>query len=268
MCRSVVVFAALACEVKPLIQRWRLQKYPGHHPFTIYVDEYRAVVVTGMGKLAMASAVGYAMALLQGTHTPILLNIGIAGHACHDLGVLLLGNKIINVDSGKVFFPQMPFTTRLQTAVVATVNKPQAAYPDDFLYEMEAAAFYEVALKFSTAEFIHCLKIVSDNRLASYTDIDEAWVLASIASHVDELEAVIQVLQNCRSGAQSDWADDQLQCFLKQMHFTVSNAVRLKNLLQRWCLIKGRVTPTIEAANAKELLVLLEQALQAEEFYL
>ena len=60
---TVFIFVALPCEAKPLIQSWSLKKNSEHKPFSIYENQDFVVVVSGVGKLAMAAAVAYTMCL-------------------------------------------------------------------------------------------------------------------------------------------------------------------------------------------------------------
>ena len=270
MTPSLFVFCALLSEAKALIQQWSLKKNPDKHPFTLFADEERVVVITGMGGVTMAAAVAYVLALFPCRQQPLLLNLGIAGHRLHSLGSLFLADKIINTDSGKKFYPQLPFAFNCGTITVASVAKSQIGYPEDYLYDMEAAAFYEIAAKFSSSELVHSLKIVSDNSQSPIENISESaveqWVTAALVS----INALIAGLHSVRQSLpQLDYRlDEQL---LAQFHFTAANAAKLKSLLLNWRLLNaGRELnwQEAEAKNAKELLVWLQRQMDGQAFYL
>jgi hypothetical protein len=267
---SLLVFVALPCEAKPLIQRWRLKKHPHNHPFAIYTGKERAVVVTGIGKVAMAGAVGYTLSLFQGPQHPLLLNFGIAGHRLHNLGSLYLADKIVDTDTGKKFYPQLPFSSTCKTAGVATLAKPQSGYDEDYLYDMEAAAFYEIACKFSSSELIHSLKIVSDNSQSPLANIREDSVECWIAQHLDTIDNLLVKLDKCRCSLPSLDLEVYGQ-LAAQFHFTASNAARLKTLLQSWKLLNpGHELDWRNSgvANGKGLIAWLEQQLEKNNFFL
>lgn len=270
MSPSTFVFSALTCEAKPLIQHWRLKKTHEKHPFMLYADAEHVVVITGVGGVAMAGAVAYVLALFPDRQYPLLLNLGIAGHVWHSVGALFLAHKIVNTESGKKFYPQLPFMVDCETATVATVAKPQIGYPDDCLYDMEAAAFYEIAGKFSSSELIHSLKIVSDNAQSPLENITEPVVEQWVTLQLEKINAVIADLIDFRR--RLPVIDDELCTqLLAKFPFTATSAIRLRKLLQNWQIKTGNSELNwleADAKNAKQLLAWLEEQLEKTEFYL
>ena len=270
MSPSLFVFIALPCEAKPLIQNWGLKKLQGTHPFAIFADRERVVVVTGIGKVLMAGAVGYTLSLFPDRRHPLLLNLGIAGHRENSLGSLYLAEKILNKDTGKNFYPQLPFHSPVKTAMVATLATPQSSYDEDCLYDMEAAAFYEMACKFSSNELIHCLKIVSDNTQSPLENINENVVETWISEQMNPIADLIALLSSMRGRLpQIDYT--LYQEMITKFHFTASNSDKLKNLLQRQQLLSPDLEPKwrdAECRSGKELLVWLEKQLEETCFYL
>lgn len=268
---SNFIFTALPCEAKPLILNWKLKKILDKHPFAIHANSESIVVVTGIGKIAMAGAVGYALSLFSGEPLPILLNLGIAGHKLHDLGSLYLANKIINKETGKIFYPQFPLLPGFKTTCLETQDRPRQDYADDdCLYDMEAAAFYEIACKFSCGELIHSLKIISDNHLSPLDNISEDMVIGLVSQNLDEIGDLVALLGKSRS--RLPLTDDSLfRQLTAQFHFTASNAVKLKGLLQNWQLQypdDQLKLEEIDAKNGKSLIECLEKQLEAKDFYL
>ena len=267
---SIFIFCALACEARPLIAAWQLKKLPASsHPFAIYADPQRAVVVTGIGKTAMAGAVGYAMALFANPALPVMLNLGIAGHRNRPLGSLVLGHKIIDSETKRGFYPQFPFTVSLPTQTVSTAANPNTDYSADALFDMEASGFYEMAVKFSSSELIHVVKIISDNRHSPITAIGETgverWISAQLAAIEDLLDALL-VHRQLRP--QDSELYDRLT---KEFRFTVSGCLKLKALLQRWRALKGDeplVWQSRQLKSGKEFLTWLEKRLDDSAFFL
>jgi len=266
----VFVFCALPCEAKSLIQAWKLTKQLRFQPFAVYANAERVVTVTGIGKTAMAGAVGYVMATLCADPMPVLLNIGIAGHRNQARGSLRLASKVVDVDTGKRFYPQLPFSPPCKTSELVTCAKPNNDYDVERLYDMEASAFYEVAVKFSSAELIHCLKIVSDNQDFSVEMISEAAVDAWCSAGMETIERLICCLQSVRQAIPVA-ASSQYEEIEQAFHFTATNASRLKALLNRWSLVGGGELLNWRESgcrNSKELLTWLEASLKEQAFYL
>jgi hypothetical protein len=228
-------------------------------------------VVTGMGPIAMAGPIGYAMAIfpLRNQHC-LMLNLGIAGHRHYELGSIYLADKIINGENNKKFYPQFPRHISFKTCSVKTMQKPQDDYVDDCLYDMEAAAFYEICTKFSSNELIHSLKVVSDNSDSPINNINATKVESWISLHLQAIEELINLIMQ-RTQQLSSVNDSLFHLVSAHFYFTVSSSIRLKNLLQRWQLLHPDTQlewQKIPARNGKELLNWIEKELDETEFYL
>ncbi|WKJ90407.1 hypothetical protein QZJ86_20750 [Methylomonas montana] len=267
---SNFIFVALACEAKPLIQAWRLKKLPKKQVFTIYRNAETVVVVTGIGKIAMAAAVAYTMAQFADVMQPIMLNLGIAGHPHQAVGSCFLADKIIDAETQRRFYPQLPFELPCRTLPLKTLSKADIAYTGDNLSDMEASAFYEIAAKFSTGELIQSLKVVSDNKQSSLADINQDLVAGWITAELTTIEKLVSALTKLR-GILPAPNTDLYQTLLNRIHFTASNAVKLQTLLSRWHLLKPDAAIDLESIgekNGKALIAWLEEQLETVEFYL
>lgn len=267
----VFVFCALPCEAKPLVKVWRLAKLPpGDHPFAVYADADRVLIVTGVGKVNMAAAVAYTMAIFR-KPLPILLNIGIAGHYSEAVGAFCLANKIIDRESERCFYPATPFEAPWTSCTVISASKSQLDYPEDVLLDMEASAFYEAAVKFSSSELIQALKIVSDNEFSPISGITEQSVADWVGQRIPDIEQLIAELVRLRRKVDDAVDDECYQALLETFRFSVSRAVQLKALLLRWRVLTGKDDLDWRGGglrDAKSVLSWLERQLEAGEFYL
>lgn len=267
---AIFCFCALPCEARPLIKAWRMHKLAGSHPFAIYTGADRVLVTTGLGKISMAGAMGYALALFAPPE-PVLLNLGIAGHPTAALGTMGLADKIVDQDNGKCFYPQMPFTVPCATYPLMTRSKPETTYAVECLYDMEASAFYELAVKFSSSELIHVVKVVSDNLQSPVAGINEDRVEAWITAQLAGLETLLVNLKALRQSSAKAPSLPVYAQLLERHHFSVTHAMKLKNLLQRWQVLypdRPLNWPEADIKNAKELLAWLETQLAEAVFYL
>lgn len=267
--RNLFIFTALECEAKAIIDFYNLKKQ-NHHPFSVYLFENIVLTVTGVGKTAMAGGVAYTLALFSNSYSPILINIGIAGHKSEPLGSLFLANKISDADSGKNFYPQLLGNQWPNTCGINSYSSPSTLYFDDCLNDMESAAFYEMAVKFSCSELIHSIKIVSDNQNSPIEEINadkiKQWVIEqmnSIDSLFNNLIGLHQIISPINPVSYDK--------ILTKWHFTSTGKIKLKSMLVKWKAVSGDDwfnSHEIRFSNAKELLKKLAFDLQQKEIHL
>ena len=264
------IFTALQCEAKPFIAHFKLKKDLNTHPFIVYFNKEIVLTITGSGKVAMAAAVAYSMAVFSKSPNPVLLNLGIAGHRSAALGQLFCANKLSDADSQRNFYPQLMTKNVCPDLPVLTVSRVENDYQQDCLYEMEACAFYEAASHFSTAELIQVFKVVSDNQHQGVEQINAKQVSFWLAETV---EAVADAIENLK-GLASTLSIPQLRHYedlLQRYHFTVSSKHQLKALLQRWEVLTDKAELNIceiEFKNGKAVLQWLEKQINEQPFYL
>ena len=270
---ATFIFCALACEARSLIKVWRLKKMAlPAAPFTIYADQSRVIVITGMGKAAMAGAVGYVMALFDSSSADrILINLGIAGHPQQSCGEVFLVDKIVDVETGKAYFPQFPFILPCRTTALITYSRPQTDYKEAALSDMEAVGFYEMATKFSSNELIHVVKIVSDNQYSSIDNINETLVENWVGNRLVVIDELIGLLNQSRASLKQIDVQSLSEPIVQRFHFTQANTNKLNALLKRWIVIRrgeALLWEDAKVANAVGLLNWLERQLNCSEFYL
>lgn len=259
MSPSVFIFVALACEAKPMVSFFDLKKEAINHPFLIYRNDELVLTITGVGKIAMAGAIAYTLALFPHRISPVLLNMGIAGHKTHALGSLFMAIKIVDDDTGKRYYPPRVANNPAETVTVKTLSSPGLQYSEDFLYDMEASAFYEMAVKFSTSELIQCIKVISDNQLSAVENIQPRLVIQWLADQAHEMEKIIKSLLELRESIIQK-EPDEFHAILKKWNFTVSGQIKLKALLMRWKVLStdNWLTKDHDFSNGKDLLRKLE----------
>lgn len=264
------IFTALPCEAKPLVAHFKLKKDQSSHPFALYFNDDTVLVVSGCGKVAMAAAVAYSLAKFQHSAHPVLVNVGIAGHKTASLGELFAAHKITDSDTGKHFYPQLVAKLPCSTLAINTVSTPETNYIDDCLYEMEASAFYEIAVRFTSSELIQAFKIVSDNQHSSIEKIDAALVSAWISAKVEQIAEGIKQLELLAKPLEIK-ESPYYQLAVTQWHFTVNAQLQLKALLQRWDVLtnhKDLDFSELDLKHSKAVLLWLEQKINGLEFSL
>jgi len=266
----IFIYAALPCEAKPLVEHFKLKKDTAVQPFAVYSNQDICLTVTGLGKSAMAAGVAYTQALFASAEHPVLVNIGIAGHKNHAVGSLFLIDKITDADNKKSYYPPLVFTPPCPAANIQTVSKPQLVYDLQHLCDMEASAFYETAVRFSTGELIHCLKVISDNESSPVENIQPKQVASLIAAHIATIEALLAELS--RLAAMVAVPEPRLfEELLQRYHFTASEQGQLKNRLSRWAALTDAQVPEFDKdllPKGKDVLGWLDQQISQIEFFL
>lgn len=268
---QIFIYAALPCEAKPLVEHFNLKKDTTVQPFAVYLNQNICLTVSGLGKSAMAAGVAYTQALFASVENPVLVNIGIAGHKDHAIGNLFLIDKITDADSAKSYYPPLVFTPSCAKAGIQTVSRTLLNYDPHTLCDMEASAFYETAVRFSSAELIHCLKVISDNESSPAGNIQAKQVAELIAAHVATIETLLKELSRLAkliSGPEESVLFEQL---LERYHFTVSEQGQLKNRLSRWTTLTNAPVPEFDKdrlPKAKDVLFWLDQQIGKLEFSL
>jgi len=162
---------ALHCEAKPIIDAYKLKKNHSK-PFDHYqcsgVNEFQIeLVVSGIGALAMAAAVGWVGAI-ESNVKRVWVNVGTAGHATRSLGEVVL--------------------------IHGAVSAPSNDYPGGAAVDMEAYAFFNAALRFSDSELVQSLKVISDNRVSGIEHLNAAKLTEFVSSRIKEIISFISAL--------------------------------------------------------------------------
>lgn len=267
---KIFIYTALSCEAKPLVEYFSLKKDVTVQPFAVYLNPDICLTVTGLGKSAMAAGVAYTQALFASIEHPVLLNIGIAGHKDHPVGDLFLIDKIVDVDSQKNYYPSLSFTPVCPTGSIRTLSKPQPNYDQSHLCDMEASAFYETAVRFTSSELILCLKVISDNQLSPAENIQPKQVTGLIATHLAPVELLLT--QTVARAERITTPEPRLfEQLIQRYHFSVNEKRQLKNLLSRWEVVIGQEfvdfnEPQID--NGKDMLRWLDIKINEAGLYL
>lgn len=230
------LFCALPCEAAPIIQHFKLSEIKEFDLFRLYQsqDKHISLAITGIGKLNAAAAVTYQHACICTSSADIWLNIGVAGHASLPIGEACLINKITDAQHATTWYPQILFKTDCTSAALITHDTPSTEY-QSALFDMEAAGFYQMALRLGTAELIHCLKIVSDNKEQPADKINTDSVKKLIAKHTKTIAQLLESLKPLAEELSSIKTEpEHYQSLIEQYHFTQSERLQLVRLLRQW----------------------------------
>jgi hypothetical protein len=161
-------------------------------PFQIYSREGLSLLISGVGAKRAAAGVNYAASLSSGESPSGWINVGVGGHAEYSLGLPVLASRILDRSSGQKWLPQLTFESDLRSGPVVTVEEPESDYPGDAVYEMEASGFFAEAVKHTTTDLVHVLKIVSDNSSRSVRLVTASIVEELVTANLKAIEWLVE----------------------------------------------------------------------------
>jgi adenosylhomocysteine nucleosidase len=234
----VNVVVALPAEARPLASAFGLRPVAGCDPFRVFSAERVRLIVSGPGKAAAAAAAGYLFRLGGGCRDQGWLNAGVGGHGSHPPGSAFLAHKVSDGCSLESWYPPRVFSPPCPGEEVLTVGSVERAYPRPVIYEMEAAGFMAACLRFSTAELVQVLKIVSDNPRSPARGVSGRRVSALLAGQ----QGAIRAVQGSLAGLAGELEElsrlpEEPELFFRAWRFTATQQHQLRDLLRRWRLL-------------------------------
>ncbi len=233
---------ALECEARPLVNSLGLVRENSGGTFKVYSGNDCRLVVSGPGYALAAAATAYAGSIQAGGPFQAgWLNIGVAGHPVFEMGRPILADKVIDGISGQNWYPQLLFDWDGDTGPVRTVAAPESQFDVGACHDMEAAAFFTVANRFSTIELIHCLKIVSDNGLTSSDRLRPSMVTELVTDALPQIKLLVGVVEQLVHDKRGqDEIPDLWEPLLEKWHFSETQGLQLRELVRHYMMRPGR----------------------------
>lgn len=262
-----VFVAALAAEARPLIDTLKLKRKVDR-PWPYYSNGEDQLLLTGIGQLNAATACAWLMG-----HCPLLartpwINIGIAGHASHELGTLFWVERLQQADHGDLF-PALHCRNPLAGAGLLTVDSPCTDYPEGSLVDMEGFSFYLSCSRFVPLELLHLLKVVSDNNKHPIEHIDKGMVSALIGDNCDDILSLSSRLSELAQNLPEAPPPELENCindYLQEWRFSHSQSQQLQKLLHRYFALTQSLCHldsfNDKPRDAKQLLLALNEEIE------
>ena len=263
------IVVALPSEARPLISELSLRPEAMAHGIKLYVRADFRLLISGIGKIASASAVGVLAGMSKARERQIWLNVGIAGHATLPVGDIAIAHSVTEVASGKVLYPSIAFPPSIPSVALHCFDEPTSNYPPDTLCDMESAGFYAAAARFADAEFIQLVKVVSDNREAHLSGLDRGKISGLVHKNIDQIITLIDQLTQLDRDHRQGPNPLPIEPLLAQWRFSVTQQAQLRELSRRWgLLIEDRPWPPaaelMGCTSGREVLVRLGDFLDTQ----
>lgn len=242
---------AMPSEATALIETYQL-RLVRDHPFKVYANENetQALVISGLGRSACAAATVFLAECTPSSQPLIFINVGIAGARDFELGSVWRAHKVTCRSTGKVWYPGALGPRVCQSANLVTVDKPELDYPDESLFDMEAAGFFEMASKLTSLELIQSVKVVSDNSKEGIAGINKQKVTEWVRSALESLETITQHLVSLRdAGSSSQPPGEWEEILCQRFRFSVTQRHQLKRTLLRYWALSEAEQPVMQCMD-------------------
>jgi len=231
----MILVTALQSETRPLVEHFDLDGRQAEGPFQRYGSDGLELIRCGPGKTAAAAAVAYLAGRLDGPGPRFWLNVGVAGHGDRPTGDVVLAGEVVDGETGERWYPQPVFPVEPELETVRTVPTPERTFEHPDAYDMEAAGFYDAALRFSTVERVHVLKIISDGPDQSPDDVTAEAVERLVGRRVDAVEAMLDAERALPERSPSSEHLDTLCDWVgEHCRLSVTRKRQFRRLAERW----------------------------------
>lgn len=259
---------ALAAEAVPLVECFGLRPILAPSPFPLFIGDGLCLAVSGMGRTAAAGAVCWLAGREAAAAGHGWLNLGIAGSGARSPGTMVIATEVREAGSGRRW-RMVTDGAALPGAVVVTVDRPESAYDEPVVYEMEASGFVAAALRFAPPGRVLCAKVISDGPGVPSAALDGAAVTGLIAGAMAETGALVRRLVESAGGPGAPGAGTApgagalFPPTFPGPELSVAQACRLQRLLHRARTRNLATTEALRGApSAAEILAALEEMLR------
>ena len=179
-------------EARALIDFYSLKKKKTSN-FSLYNSDLISVTISGIGKINAAMSVVQTFYEFEQQKNNIWINFGIAGHKKGKIGNIFLVDKIVDNETKKKSFPFILDNCKINQSSCITYGEPNFNYTND-LSDMEASGFFFGCEKYTSKEFIHSIKIISDNGKKKINFFNKEEVKNMISNKIEDIDTYVKKL--------------------------------------------------------------------------
>ena len=262
---------ALLAEASPIIDHLGLERQRLSSPFALFQNLNHTLVVSGVGKGKMSTAVGFLHGIAPEKNIP-WLNVGIAGHGSAQVGSLLRVSKCIDLATRRSFYSPQVAHCKTTKTILHTCDQPSSNYPENVAYYMEGSSFFETASRFSPREMVESVKIVSDNPESPLSGFEKSKVSSLVSKVILQIEPLILELDSMKRDLTPPEVLDRAFKEISANHrlsstqvHQVQKFIRQAHVLQ--CPIPEILALFKESSNVKSVLSKIDQLLEERRLF-
>ena len=232
---SVRWVIALKEEAKIILDYYEMALINKKTLYPIYknIEETHWLILSGIGRHNSAAATSYLYTISNASKWTSWINIGIAGSGKGDYGNIYLVDKISNQNSYVTYPATMP-KSNLSKMSLLTTDIPITDYSSKELIDMEGSAFFDIAGKLTSKEFICIMKIISDGPENNIKQLTKLKIIELLKLNLTKIAQVVSYYENLSENENQIKAKPDI--FFKissNWHFSVTQSSQLENLLRR-----------------------------------
>ena len=227
---------ALKEEAQVILDYYKLKLVNEKTVYPIYKNEEEThwLIICGIGRNNAAASTAYLYAYSNASKYTSWINIGIAGSGKGNYGDLYLVDKISNYNTKKNTYPSTLPKTTLPKMHLFTSDIPISDYSTYELIDMEGSAFFDIASKLTSKEFICLMKVISDGPKNDIKEITKSKISNLIKVNLFKIIDVVSYYE--RLSEEEFQIIDKPKLFNEiksKWHFSTTQSYRLETLLRR-----------------------------------
>ena len=227
---------ALKEEAQVILDYYKLKPINEKTIYPIYKNEEEThwLTICGIGRNNAAASTAYLYAYSNASNYTSWINIGIAGSGKGNYGDLYLVDKISTYQRKISTYPSILPKATLPKMHLFTSDIPISDYSTYELIDMEGSAFFDIASKLTSKEFICLMKVISDGPENDIKEINKSKISNLIK---ENLLKIIDVISYYERLSQKEFQIiDKPKLFNEiksNWHFSATQSYRLETLLRR-----------------------------------
>ena len=233
---SIRWVVALKEEAQIILEHFKLKAVNEKTIYPIYKNEQEThwLIISGIGRSNAAASTAYLYSFSKASKYTSWVNIGIAGSDKGNYGELYLVDKISTYQGKKSTYPSTMPKTHLPKMHLFTSDIPISDYSTFELIDMEGSAFFDIASKLTSKEFICLMKVISDGPENDIKEITKSKISNLIKENLLKIIDVISYYE--RLSQEEFQIIDKPKLFNEiksKWHFSATQSYRLETLLRR-----------------------------------
>ena len=227
---------ALKEEAQVILDYYKLKPINEKTIYPIYKNEEEThwLIICGIGRNNAAASTAYLYAYSNASKYTSWINIGIAGSGKGNYGDLYLVDKISTYQRKKSTYPSTLPKANLPKMHLFTSDIPISDYSTYELIDMEGSAFFDIASKLTSKEFICLMKVISDGPENDIKEITKSKISNLIKENLLKIIDVISYYE--RLSEEEFQIIDKPKLFNEiksKWHFSATQSFKLETLLKR-----------------------------------
>ncbi len=233
---SIRWVVALKEEAQIILEHFKLKAVNEKTIYPIYKNEQEThwLIISGIGRSNAAASTAYLYSFSKASKYTSWVNIGIAGSDKGNYGELYLVDKISTYQGKKSTYPSTMPKTHLPKMHLFTSDIPISDYSTFELIDMEGSAFFDIASKLTSKEFICLMKVISDGPENDFKEITKSKISNLIKENLLKIIDVISYYERLSEEEFQITKKPELFYAIKsKWHFTATQSFKLESLLRR-----------------------------------